>query len=66
MDKSEDDIANLCYEVRAEIELKSNIESRNPRLAYERLSRYKGVIDDEIDCKAELAQARDEKYPDLD
>jgi len=37
----------------------------NPRLAYERLLRYKGSIDIDLDYKAELAKARDEKYADF-
>ena len=33
--------------------------------AWEGLKKYKGIIDCDIDAKAELAEARDEKYADF-
>ena len=38
---------------------------KHPSPAYKRLLLYKGVVDADIDAKAELAKARDEKYADF-
>ena len=43
----------------------NSFKPSNPQQSYKRLLLYKGAIDDDIDCKAELAQARDEKYADF-
>ena len=45
-------------------EEKSN-DSTEAIEAWERFKAYKGIIPYEIDIKAELAQARDEKYADF-
>ena len=38
---------------------------KHPSPAYKRLLLYKGVVNADIDAKAELAKARDEKYADF-
>ena len=42
-----------------------NGNSSESKKAWERLQVYKGIIPYEIDAKAELASARDEKYADF-
>lgn len=46
-------------------ERKDNSMLSDSQMALKSLKKYKGIISEDIDCKAELARAREEKYENI-